>query len=150
VSALTVLRSLPLRCSYEHPYLLADNRHYPFYLWRRCFRGHPLSLRYVLAPVYVVGALLLSTLLRRSIREGGGERSWLWVLLFWVATGAVLVPASLLEFRYFTVPFYLLVLQLTSVSDRALLTRTLAYTSVSALSIAVFLVPRADGERFMW
>jgi len=136
--------------TYEHAYLLADNRHLPFYVWRRCFRGYPLNLRYALVPVYVLGVALLSALLQRSTRRGGAGRSALWVLLFWLATAAVLVPASLLEFRYFTVPFFLIILQLTAPTRRALLCRTLAYATMSALSVAVFLIPRADGERFMW
>lgn len=35
-----------------HPFLLADNRHYAFYFWRRIINYRPLA-RYALAPGYV-------------------------------------------------------------------------------------------------
>ena len=44
--------------SYEHPYLLADNRHYPFYVWKNVFRYHS-AVKYLLVPVYSVTILLL-------------------------------------------------------------------------------------------
>jgi len=46
------------RNSIAHPFLLADNRHYAFYLWRRVINVHPLA-RYALAPGYLVSATLL-------------------------------------------------------------------------------------------
>lgn len=51
----------PARFSFRsvaHPFLLADNRHYAFYLWRRVINVHPYA-RYALAPGYVVAARLL-------------------------------------------------------------------------------------------
>lgn len=41
--------------SIHHPFLLADNRHYTFYVWRRIFQFHPL-VPYVFAPGYLVCA----------------------------------------------------------------------------------------------
>ncbi|KWU41141.1 glycosyltransferase family 59 protein [Rhodotorula sp. JG-1b] len=41
-----------------HPFLLADNRHYAFYLWRRIINLRP-DARYALAPGYFVAARLL-------------------------------------------------------------------------------------------
>jgi alpha-1,2-glucosyltransferase len=43
--------SLSLSLSYEHPYLLADNRHYPFYIWKNFYRANDIN-RYLLIPVY--------------------------------------------------------------------------------------------------
>lgn len=43
---------LKIVCSLAHPYLLADNRHYPFYLWRKIINAH-WSMKYMLVPVYV-------------------------------------------------------------------------------------------------
>ena len=39
--------------SIEHPFLLSDNRHYSFYLWRRIYKLHP-AVKYLLAPIYVL------------------------------------------------------------------------------------------------
>ena len=36
----------------QHPFLLSDNRHYTFYIWRRVFLLHPL-VPYLLVPGYV-------------------------------------------------------------------------------------------------
>lgn len=41
--------------SIHHPFLLSDNRHYTFYIWRRVFRLHFL-VPYLLAPVYLACA----------------------------------------------------------------------------------------------
>ncbi|XWS55667.1 hypothetical protein CRYUN_Cryun09bG0020700 [Craigia yunnanensis] len=38
--------------SIAHPYLLADNRHYTFYLWRKIIKFH-WSMKYLLVPFYV-------------------------------------------------------------------------------------------------
>ncbi|KAH9328963.1 hypothetical protein KI387_001071, partial [Taxus chinensis] len=38
--------------SLAHPYLLADNRHYPFYIWRKFIHAHWL-MKYLLIPLYV-------------------------------------------------------------------------------------------------
>ncbi len=39
----------------QHPFLLSDNRHYTFYIWRRVFLLHPV-VPYVLVPGYVACA----------------------------------------------------------------------------------------------
>lgn len=41
-----------------HPFLLADNRHYAFYVWRRLVNVHPMA-RYALAVGYLVAARLM-------------------------------------------------------------------------------------------
>lgn len=46
------------RNTYEHAYLLADNRHYAFYLWNRVLK-HRRWLRLCLVPLYVAGACVL-------------------------------------------------------------------------------------------
>jgi alpha-1,2-glucosyltransferase len=38
--------------SIEHPFLLADNRHYFFYVWRKVFKRFPAA-RYALTPGYL-------------------------------------------------------------------------------------------------
>ena len=37
----------------HHPFLLADNRHYTFYVWQRIFRRHAV-VPYLFAPGYLV------------------------------------------------------------------------------------------------
>lgn len=75
-----------------HPYLLADNRHYTFYLWRRLLGG-PLQLRIMLVPAFLASwALLAGVLLQRKSR--------LWCMGLLACTAAVLLPAWLLELRW--------------------------------------------------
>jgi alpha-1,2-glucosyltransferase len=79
-------------CSMVHPYLLADNRHYTFYLWRRVFARSGL-LRLAAVPAYVGGwALLLAGL------SAAGEH-WLWCAGFAISCWVSLAPAWLVEFR---------------------------------------------------
>lgn len=73
-----------------HPYLLADNRHYTFYIWRRLLSPG----RYALVPAYAYSAWTIGDLLC----EAG--RPTLWTLALLTCTAVVLVPAWLLEFRY--------------------------------------------------
>ena len=37
-----------------HPYLLADNRHFTFYLWRKVIMQH-WTLKFLLIPIYILG-----------------------------------------------------------------------------------------------
>lgn len=39
----------------HHPFLLSDNRHYTFYVWRRVFMLHPI-MPYILVPGYLACA----------------------------------------------------------------------------------------------
>ncbi len=88
----------------EHPFLLADNRHYTFYLWRIFRRSYALPFfswevqpRYVMVPLYSVALIAFSTAL-------GGLLN----VLFATATAATLVPTPLIEPRYYLIPYVLL------------------------------------------
>lgn len=86
-------------CTIAHPYMLADNRHYTFYIWKDVLNKHPL-VRYMFAPGYVLCGLSVAHhlgLFRRSAARS------LWVFGLFVCTAAAIVPAGLIELRYFTV-----------------------------------------------
>ncbi|KAF8048458.1 hypothetical protein N665_2507s0007 [Sinapis alba] len=136
--------------SLAHPYLLADNRHYPFYLWRKIINVHWL-MKYMLVPVYVYSWFSILSLLAKNRRK-------IWVLVYFLATCAVLVPTPLIEFRYYTIPFYIFMLH-TSVrnSGRAtwLLTGTI-FVGINVFTMGMFLFrtfkwSHEDGvQRFIW
>jgi alpha-1,2-glucosyltransferase len=88
--------------TYAHPFLLADNRHYTFYLWKNVFQRVPLA-RYALAPVYLFSGWSCWLSLRRTC-------SPLWVAWFLLCACLVVMPTGLLEFRYFIVQTVLLLL----------------------------------------
>ncbi|GAA5867538.1 hypothetical protein JCM8547_001212 [Rhodosporidiobolus lusitaniae] len=140
------------RFTIAHPFLLADNRHYTFYLWRRVINVHPLA-RYALAPGYILAGRLIFDELARA-----HSTTLSTLLLFVGATSAVLVPTSLLEPRYFIIPLVLLRLYLfpspshplaTSSSSSRYRTRlaleALLYVAVQAVCVYLFLE-----KPFLW
>lgn len=80
----------------QHPYLLADNRHFTFYIWRRWFLRHSYC-KYISVIFYIIAFQLFSEMM--------GHISRPLTLLYILGTAAVLVPAYLLEPRYFIVPY---------------------------------------------
>ncbi|KAI8927812.1 DIE2/ALG10 family-domain-containing protein [Entophlyctis helioformis] len=88
------------RFTIEHPFLLSDNRHFTFYIWKNVYRRHALA-RYVLIPGYMVSIWAV-------MRRFATTQSVLWHVVFGVCLAAALVPSPLLEFRYFMVPYLIL------------------------------------------
>lgn len=79
--------------SRSHPFLLADNRHYTFYVWQRIL-SKPQT-RLALSPLYYICTTLAIWRLRAA-------RGGVWVLGYLAAVVITLIPAPLLEPRYFT------------------------------------------------
>ncbi|KAF7845496.1 dol-P-Glc:Glc(2)Man(9)GlcNAc(2)-PP-Dol alpha-1,2-glucosyltransferase isoform X1 [Senna tora] len=134
--------------SVAHPYLLADNRHYPFYLWRKVIMAH-WSIKYLLVPLYIWSWLSI-------IYTLGKFRNKIWVLAYFVATAAVLVPAPLIEFRYYTIPFYFLALHCNNEDSRSWLLTGIIYIGVNAFTMMMFLFKpftwnhEPGIQRFIW
>ncbi|KAI7897317.1 alpha-2-glucosyltransferase Alg10 [Mucor mucedo] len=149
VSAMVTL-ALIHRYTYEHPFLLSDNRHYTFYIWKRIYKRH-WTVRYLLTPVYYVSGILnLSTFAQHT--------SFLVSLGYSFALVLTLVPSPLLEFRYFIIPFLFFMVHIpppTQIS-RTLLGLAL-YLVIHVVTIYLFLYkpfawpnePNAT-QRFMW
>ncbi|KAK9893677.1 glycosyltransferase family 59 protein [Cystobasidium minutum MCA 4210] len=133
-----------------HPFLLADNRHYTFYIWRRIINVHPYS-RHLLSPAYLASLVSLWHLLAES-----GTWGTLPFLAYATVTTLTLVPSPLLEFRYFIVPFIMLRLHVKPKTDSQLQFESIIYTIINAVTIAMFLFrpfkwPSESGwQRFMW
>ncbi|MED6131927.1 hypothetical protein PIB30_014639 [Stylosanthes scabra] len=134
--------------SVAHPYLLADNRHYPFYLWRKIIMAH-WSIKYLLVPIYLCSWLSIIHML-------GKFRSKIWVLAYFLATAAVLVPAPLIEFRYYTIPFYFLVLNSNFQDSGKWLLTGILFIGVNIFTMMMFLFrpfhwDHEPGiQRFIW
>eukprot|EP00775_Hariotina_reticulata_P011207 gene11207-11357_t len=139
---------LVAKYSLVHPYLLADNRHYTFYIWRKVFARHWLP-RYCLVPGYVVAWLLLLSALSAG-------QHWLWVAAYVASCWVTLAPAWLVEFRYFTTPFVLAVLHMPAPQHKIGLWLVIAaYCCVNLLTLWIFThrpYVWSDGSiaRFMW
>ncbi|KAI3995847.1 hypothetical protein MKX01_020382 [Papaver californicum] len=134
--------------SIAHPYLLADNRHYTFYIWRRVIQYQWL-MKYLLIPLYVYSWLSI-------IHDLGKGRQKIWVLVFFLACAGVLVPAPLIEFRYYTIPFYFLILHSQINDYRSWLLMGVAYAAVNIFTMWMFLFRpfywshEPGTQRFIW
>jgi alpha-1,2-glucosyltransferase len=130
-----------------HPYLLADNRHYTFYVWKRLYERHFL-MRYLLIPIYIFGAFSVNQLLKEtdlSFQAG-----------YFAFTALCLVPQMLLEFRYFIVPYLLLRLHICLKTWWQLSAEFILFFCINASTIYLFITRTfywADSEevqRFLW
>ncbi|KAI5061905.1 hypothetical protein GOP47_0022444 [Adiantum capillus-veneris] len=136
--------------SFAHPYLVSDNRHYTFYIWRRIINAH-WSSKYLLSITYIYSWWLIFRLLERKEKK-------LWRLVFFGAVAAVLVPTPLIEFRYYTVPLYIIALHTPLRTPKDCLSWVLIflqYSLVNLVTMYVFLYrpfysPNEEGtQRFI-
>jgi len=130
----------------EHPYLLADNRHYTFYIWKNIFRRFPNS-RYF----FTLGYIFAFWLIWNSLRQ---VQSILWCIFFFSCVLAVLVPTTLLEFRYYIIPFLFIKLHLGNNNGRFYF-QLICYSVINLITIYIYLYhPFSwfDGQtaHFMW
>ncbi|KAI9360128.1 alpha-2-glucosyltransferase Alg10 [Pilaira anomala] len=136
--------------TYEHPFLLSDNRHYSFYIWKKIYKRH-WTVRYLLTPVYIISSFL-------NIHIFAQHTSFLVSLGYLFALILTLVPSPLLEFRYFIIPF---LFYMVHIPPPTAITRTvialLLYSSIHVITIYLFLYkpftwPSEPNQfqRFMW
>lgn len=126
-----------------HPYLLADNRHYSFYVWRRVYEQH--IFRYILLPVYLFGLFFMSQSLKKTVKYE-----------YWLCSILSLVPQKLLEFRYFILPFIIFRLQLRCKTWWHLLIESSFYVFINLLTLYIFVTKEfywedsKDIQRIIW
>ena len=131
--------------SYAHPYLLADNRHFTFYLWRRFL--DPAGRGVYLAPAYGLALAMLDA----ATQHWGMLRQ----VAFAGSCVVALAPAPLFEPRYFVPPLVFLGARLVEDEGdwRVLAAQLAGFASVDAAVLALFaLRPLGpDGrDHFMW
>ncbi|MCI4389017.1 hypothetical protein PGIGA_G00092760 [Pangasianodon gigas] len=145
ITALSLL--LVWKFTFVHKYLLADNRHFPFYVWKRIFQKHEL-VRFLLVPAYLFAAW--------NFMDTLNSKSLFWILAFCVCLVAATVPQKLLEFRYFILPYLLYRIHVPLSSLPRLLLEFALYTAVNAATIYIFIQktfqwPDSPAvQRFMW
>lgn len=131
-----------------HPFMLADNRHYVFYVWRRIINARSWT-RYALVPVYAASALTWIKLL-------ACRQSALWTIGFVTATALTLVPTPLIEPRYYLVPYLVLRLHVPEVSAVTAATEIAWNALINFVTILVFCrfpftwTHETGQQRFMW
>ncbi|KAG2155488.1 glycosyltransferase family 59 protein [Suillus clintonianus] len=145
---LTVITSIFMgitiqRFTIHHPFLLSDNRHYTFYIWRRVFMLHA-AVPYLFIPGYQACAWAWWIRVAR-------DQSLLQTLVLPVLILPTLLPTPLLEPRYFLVPYILLRTQVVDVQPYGVFVEGLWYATINIATTYVFLYKERGGVgRFMW
>ncbi|KAL4069407.1 glycosyltransferase family 59 protein [Scleroderma citrinum] len=131
------------RFTIHHPFLLSDNRHYTFYVWRRVFMRHSI-VPYLFIPGYQACAWAWWLRVAR-------KQSLLQTLVLPLAIVPTLLPTPLLEPRYFLIPYILLRAQVVNIGRSALVVEGFWYVAVNLATTYVFLYKERPGVgRFMW
>lgn len=139
--------------STPHPYLLADNRHFTFYIWKDVIQRH-WTLKYLAIPVYLYSWLSILS----SLAE---KQKPLWIAAFFLAVAGVVVPTPLLEFRYYNIPFYFIFLHASITSSKKrnsiLFSTPVQFMCINYLTVYIFLNwtfqwsnQPGVAQRFMW
>ena len=134
-----------------HPYLLADNRHFTFYVWNRFYGRHAMA-KYLAIPVYLVTLCLL----KENLQRLNASLSHLFVLGLLATIGM----QSLIEVRYFLLPFLFLRLFSKDSRDKRypvyLALELLFYIAVNCGSFYLFFTKEIrwkdfpDVQRIIW
>ncbi|XP_011505001.1 PREDICTED: putative Dol-P-Glc:Glc(2)Man(9)GlcNAc(2)-PP-Dol alpha-1,2-glucosyltransferase [Ceratosolen solmsi marchali] len=99
ISLLSFFLVLIIHCNtLVHPYILADNRHYSFYVWKNLMSRFAI-FKYTLVPVYAFAMY--------AIFKSLNHLRLLSFVAYILCTCIVLVPQLLLEPRYFIIPYIL-------------------------------------------
>lgn len=112
-----------------HPYMLADNRHYTFYVWNK-FYGRYEWARYSLIPIYMLG---LATLSHALANKSAG-----FILIYSACTFVSIALQQLIELRYFIIPFLVLRLHMAAVKSRWILFELIVYCAMNAIVFYLF------------
>ncbi|ETN78807.1 DIE2/ALG10 family protein [Necator americanus] len=134
--------------AFDHPYLLADNRHVTFYMWRWWLSD--ATHRVLLTPFFICSFVYMFDL--------SSHLSPLVRILFSLCSFAVVVPAHLIEPRYFIVPYVLWRLSAKSATNKIfIITEIISQLFVFASVFLLFLLKPFEWgnepgvkQRFMW
>lgn len=121
-----------------HPYLLADNRHYTFYVWNRLYARHELA-RYAIIPVYIFGLSTIFSSLDGSIG---------FKIFFVVSTVLTLCLQRLIEVRYFLLPFLLLRLNRKTVTKKWSILELIVNLLINQFTFTIFFNVKIRWENF--
>ncbi|XP_023937774.2 putative Dol-P-Glc:Glc(2)Man(9)GlcNAc(2)-PP-Dol alpha-1,2-glucosyltransferase [Bicyclus anynana] len=123
-----------------HPYLLADNRHYTFYVWNRWFGKHDFAT-YATIPVYIF--LLFS--LYDNLKD---QNCITFLLPYTVCLFFALALQRLVEIRYFLIPYIILRLRFVRPSVYVVLLEFLWYVAINAVTFYIFFTKEIKWDDF--
>lgn len=113
-----------------HPYLLADNRHYTFYVWNRWYGKYSFA-KYVSVPVYV---FLLSNLYA-NLKD---QNCISFLLPYSICVFVVLSLQKMIEVRYFLIPYIILRLRFAKPSMWVVYGELLWYIILNVVTFDLF------------
>ncbi|CAH0578384.1 unnamed protein product [Chrysodeixis includens] len=123
-----------------HPYLLADNRHYTFYIWNHWFGKYDFA-KYATIPVYI----FLFFSLYDNIKDHN-------CISFLTPYALCLIPVltfqKLIEIRYFLFPYIVIRLRFTKPSYALVIAEFLWYAAINADMFYVFFTKEVYGQDF--
>ena len=130
-----------------HPYMLADNRHYTFYIWKDIL-GRSDGLRLLLSPVYAICLMQL-------VSGTAAQQGWIWTCGFALCLATAVTPAWLIEFRYFTVGTIFYALHIQPPTNLGLWLNLALFAFINSVTLWMFasrhfLWPDGTVARFMW
>ncbi|KAF1964947.1 alpha-1,2 glucosyltransferas-like protein alg10 [Bimuria novae-zelandiae CBS 107.79] len=159
-----------------HPYTLADNRHYVFYIFRY-LRRDP-ALKYVAAPIYYICAYLTVRTLaapatspiapripkkQARLTDPTQSTQISWVIIWTATTALSVITTPLVEPRYFIIPWVMWRLHVPEVRlgggkyDRRLMLETVWLGAVNVWAGYMFLArgfewgsEKGRVQRFLW
>lgn len=124
-----------------HPFLLADNRHYTFYIYRKIL-SKPMA-NVITIPAYHFSSWVIVHLLSELFHKSMLALYPVSIMALIASTVAVLVPSPLFEPRYYIVPLVLVRIFIVPQNER--LTRTAShslefvwYLMINALFFIIF------------
>lgn len=120
-----------------HPYLLADNRHYTFYIWDRWY-GKYVFAKYVTIVPYMF--LLFS--LYDNLKD---QNCVSFLLPYTISLFLVLSLQKMIEIRYFLVPYIILRLRFVRPSNNIVAFEFLWYLVINAVTFYLFF-----SKEIMW
>lgn len=129
-----------------HVFLISDNRHYTFYIWKRIFEK-PCG-KFIPVPIYVVSMFCIV----KNLSHVDGYTK----VGYFISTIMCLVPHKLLEFRYFIMPYLLYNIEISSsVSNWQLILQLVLNIVINYLTVNLFLWspfkwPDGSIQRFSW
>ncbi|RZF48044.1 hypothetical protein LSTR_LSTR002110 [Laodelphax striatellus] len=130
-----------------HPYLLADNRHYTFYVWKKIFEN-PIPFRYIISPIYIFGLYCINCNL--------AHLNFIHKSSFFVLLSLCLISQKLIEVRYFIIPYLFLRLHLKDARWWQLICEFILYNVINSITVYIFLTKTVywsdseDIQRIMW
>ncbi|KAJ8941256.1 hypothetical protein NQ314_010454 [Rhamnusium bicolor] len=133
-----------------HPYMLADNRHYLFYVWNRFYEKYAL-FRYCMVPIYVFAWYVI-------IKMMYDRNDVSFIVLYLPCIFAILISQKLIDVRYYFIPYIIFRLRVRNTTSTVfnVILEFVTFCVINAITLNLFFTKTImwdDNEvpqRLMW